>query len=141
MSGNISFDTKQILQDFKPAVKNIVSNVSLSTDFPVATKYAQKFIFKPETELKVLETTKNVLSGVSKENFDAVFNTVKKVSKANLKKNSNLICGGAIAGKSGGKKFGKIFLEILKKMKFKGKLKYIGVAAALGIATYLYVKN
>ena len=72
---------KPAVGDFRPAVTNLVSKVSIPSAAPVIVKTAGGAIINPTADFKILDTTKNILSGVPKEKFDTVFETVKKTSK------------------------------------------------------------
>ena len=139
MSGSMII--KPAVGDFRPAVTNLVSKVSIPSSAPVIVKTAGGAIINPTADFKILDTTKNILSGVPKEKFDTVFETVKKTSKNRLKKSANWACGGVVAGKAGKKQFGKILSSTFRRMKLSGKMKAVAAIVALGVAAYLYFKD
>ena len=142
MSDVVISGTRQISNDFRPAITNVVSNISTSYTVPIVAKSVGKNIIPTaNTGMSLMEATKTGISGISKEKFDTVFNTIKKTAKQNLKKNANIAAAGTMAGKTGGKSFGKIFTNALKKVKISGKMKFVAVIAALGIAAYFYFKD
>ena len=142
MSELVVSGTGRIANDFKPALTNLVSNVSMPVTIPVAVNsVGGGTIPVAKAGMSLFDATKNGVSGIPKEKFDAVFNTIKKTVKQNISKNTKVACGGVVAGKAGGKSFGKIFTGIFKKLKFSGKCKAAAVVAALGIASYLYFKD
>ena len=128
--------------DFKPALTNLVSNVSM----PVSASAALNSVGKStipvaKAGMSLFDVAKNGVSGIPKEKFDVVFNTVKRTSKQNLKKSANIAVIGTAAGKTGGKSFGKIYANTFKRVKISGKMKVVAIAVALGIASYLYFKD
>ena len=142
MSDYVIFGARQLANEFKPAVTNVVSNVSAPYRVSFAAKSAGSGIVPiAKAGTTLMDVTKNGLSGVPKEKFDAIFNTVKKTAKQNLKNNSKVTYGGVVAGKAGKKSFGKIFTSVFKKVKISGKMKVAAVVAALGIAAYIYFKD
>ena len=142
MSELVVSGTRQIANDYKPALTNLVSKVSMPVSSSVALNtVGEGTLPVAKAGMSLFDATKNGVSGIPKEKFDAVFNTVKKNAKQNISKNTKAACGGVVAGKAGGKSFGKIFNGIFKKMKFSGKMKAVAVVAALGIASYFYFKD
>ena len=142
MSELVVSGTRQIANDYKPALTNLVSKVSMPVSSSVALNtVGEGTLPVAKAGMSLFDATKNGVSGIPKEKFDVVFNTVKRTSKQNLKKSANIAVIGTAAGKTGGKRFGKIYANTFKRVKISGKMKVVAIAVALGIASYLYFKD